>query len=41
MSYLKIMDEAGKEGGKKEERKKKAIKLSIVEVENKAELLHK
>lgn len=41
MSYLKIMDVAGKEEKKKEGKEKKAIKLLIVQVENKAKLVHK
>jgi len=40
MSYLKIMDEAGKEETK-EGKGKKAIKLLFVEIENKAKLVHK
>lgn len=40
MSYLKITVEAGKEE-KKRGKGKKAIKLLIVQVENKAKLVHK
>lgn len=41
LSYLKITVEAGKGKKKKEGKEKEAIKLLIVQVENKVKLLHK